>query len=426
MRALGLDFGLSGVRATVVDSSTGLVASARAGDPVRAVGGRAEYDLPAAWEAMRAAITDLGEAAEGIDAIGLGALGATPLLADGIGTPLTPGLCFSLDTRADAERRAIDPGLSHDHALAKVVWLADRHPEAAWALDAVSWLGWQLTGVPAMDAITRLQYEHADVECPVPTPPSVDPLAVLGPLTAQIGLPGGTPVVAGTLDSYVDVVAAGCTRIGDGCVILGSTLVVYGVIARPVEVAGLEIQAYPGDGWLLGGSTSNGGNILAWMRSIAGDAAADDAGGVELLPYLAGERTPVRTPDAGGELTGLSLGTTGPQLVRAAIDALGLVVLDHADLILGATEVRQWTATGGGVLDPAWLQTTADAIGSPLRLAPLAGTGAGPAMFALRAIGADLDLPTPEGPAPDPAAHARLRAALDGYRRRTRALEEGP
>jgi len=233
-------------------------------------------------------------------------------------------------------------------------------------------------------------------------------------------------VVAGTLDSYVDVVAAGCTGAGDGCVILGSTLVAYGVVAEPMSAPGLELQAYPGEGWLLGGSTSNGGNVLAWARELLGADAADDAGGVEVLPYLAGERTPVRTPDARGAITGLSLAATGPQIVRAVIDGLALVALDHVDLILEAAPVGRWTATGGGVRDPAWLQATADAVGAPLAIAPLAGEGAGPALFALRAIGAALNLPGTGAVEPRPAEAARLRAALPGYRQRTRDLQEHP
>ena len=425
-RALGLDFGLSGVRTAVVDDQEGVIATGRAGDPVRIEGGRAEYDPESAWLSMCAAIDQLGEAADTVDVIGIGALGPTPFLVDSFATPLTPGLCFSFDTRANDERRAIDPMLSHDHALAKVLWLNERRPGAAFAVDMASWVGWRLTGEPKMDAITRLQYVHAGTECPLPLPPSIDPLAVIGPLTADIGVPTGIPVVAGTLDSYVDVVAAGCTRVGDGCVILGSTLIIYGVVPVPVAVPGLELQPYPGDGYLLGGSTANGGNVLAWAHSLLGTDVAADASGVEMLPYLTGERTPVRTVDAQGAITGLSLTTTGPQIVRAVVDALGLATLDHSDLIESVAHIDRWIVTGGGVQSDAWLQVTADALGQPLEVAPLAGGGSGPALFALHALGVVPSFPATRTVEPDLASTERLRAALGSYRDKTRSVEAAP
>ena len=56
-RALGLDFGLSGVRTAVVDDQEGVIATGRAGDPVRIEGGRAEYDPESAWLSMCASKT---------------------------------------------------------------------------------------------------------------------------------------------------------------------------------------------------------------------------------------------------------------------------------------------------------------------------------------------------------------------------------
>ena len=299
-RALGLDIGLSGVRATVVDATGALIASAVVRDPVRAADGRAEHDPARWWAAVQRTARDAVAASGPVDAIAIGALGPAPFLVDTAGTPLTTALCFSLDVRAEAERAALGADVTHDHALAKVQWLAARTPGAAMAIDVAGWIAWRLTGRPVMDAISRLQFVHELASSPVPLPDEVDPRGVVGGLVADIGLPRGTPVFAGTLDSYVDVVAAGCTGSGDGCVLLGSTLIVYGIVPAPVAVAGLELQRYPGDGYLLGGSTSSGGNVLEWAREVYGEAIEPSSGGVRALPYLAGERTPVRDPDARG------------------------------------------------------------------------------------------------------------------------------
>ena len=344
-----------------------------------------------------------------------------------MGAPLTPALCFSLDVRAEAERAALGAGVTHDHALAKVQWLAARTPGAALAVDVAGWIAWRLTGRPVMDTITRLQFVHDAASSPVPLPDAVDPRDVVGGLTASIGLPLGTPVVAGTLDSYVDVIAAGCDEIGSGCVLLGSTLVVYGVVAREVVVPGLELQRYPGPGFLLGGSTSSGGNVLDWARRIYGEEVADDGGGVRALPYLAGERTPVRDPHARGAILGLTLGTSAGQVNRALVDALALAALDHAERIATVVDVRRWRVSGGGVRNARWLQATADAIGAPLERAPLAGEGAGPALFGLATLGVDVaGLVAGEPALPDPARAGRFAAELVAYRARYAALRGVP
>ena len=91
-----------------------------------------------------------------MDAIGIGALGSAPFLVDAAGEPVTDALLFSLDARAAAERDEL--GLTDDHALPKVRWLAARHPDAVRATDAGGWIAEQLTGRPTMDSITRLAW----------------------------------------------------------------------------------------------------------------------------------------------------------------------------------------------------------------------------------------------------------------------------
>jgi xylulokinase len=420
--ALGLDIGLSGVRVTAVDDRGRLLASSSVSDPVEVGAGRAGHDPERWWAAV---VRTVREVAQPVDVIAIGALGPAPFLVDAAGTPLTPALCFALDTRAEAEQAVL--GVGPDHALPKVQWLATWTPEAAYAVDVAGWIAWRLTGGPVMDEITRLQYVHDRAASPVPLPDPVDPRDVVGGLVADIGLPRGTPVVAGTLDSYVDVVAAGCDRVGAGCVLLGSTLVVYGVVADEVEVEGLELQPYPGPGFLLGGSTSSGGNVLDWAQRLYGEAVADDASGVRALPYLAGERTPVRDSEARGALLGLSLATSPAEIHRAFVDALALAALDHSERIATVAEVESWRVSGGGVRHRQWLQATADAIGAPLQLAPLAGEGAGPALFGLAALGVDIAaLPAGDPVLPDAERTAWFAAELPRYRARYAAVRGAP
>lgn len=300
--------------------------------------------------------------------------------------------------------------------------------KAAYALDAGGYLVAALTGVATMDAITAVSYEAAGAGSPVPVPGPVDPLAVVGALrpqpAAQLGLRKGTPVIAGTLDTYVDVAAAGVRVPGDACVLLGSTLVLCRAVDQPVAVEGLELSAYPGEGVLLGGWTAAGGSVLDWFRELGAGSVTEHAaelepgaGGLLALPYFAGERTPVRDPLARGLVVGLTLRTRREELHRAFVDSLALAARDHlARFEAAGLAPPVWRVAGGGVRDPAWLQATADALGAPLELCGWAGEAVGPALLALRSAGAELQRPVERVVVPDPARGERYARLYEVYR----------
>ncbi len=397
--------------------------------------GLAEHD-PRAWldgalAAGADAVVEAGGAS--IDAVGIAGLGPAPVLVDDALEPLTPALLFALDTRAEAQRLSLPGVASHDHALPKLLWWASVDPglvrRAAFALDATGYLVARLTGVPTMDAITAASYVADDVRPPVAIPAAVDPLAIAGHLlpaaAARFGLAAGTPVIAGTLDTYVDVAAAGAREPGDACVLLGSTLVLAVVIDRPLDCEGLEQSAYPGGGLLLGGWTAAGGSVLDWFRHEFGGDGLDEAvaalepgaGGLVALPYLAGERTPVRDPRARGLLLGLTLRTTRAQAYRALVDALALAARDHLERFEEAGVAPPgWRASGGGTRNEAWAQATADALGAALEVCAWSGEAVGPAILALRGIGVDPDRPTERVVLPDPARQARFEELYEIYR----------
>src|SRR5207249_151504 len=81
---------------------------------------------------------------------------------------------------------------------------------------------------------------------------------------------------------------------------------------------------------LLGGATSEGGNVYAWCRQILklpGDAEVEAAlaelpaagHGLTVLPHWAGERAPGWRGDRVGVIAGLRLDTTALELTRAAL-----------------------------------------------------------------------------------------------------------
>ena len=188
-----------------------------------------------------------------------------------------------------------------------------------------------------------------------------------------LGVAAGTPVIAGTLDSYADVAGTGAAP-GTGCLLLGSTLIVYAVWPEPVQVPGLEVQHQPAPGVLVGGSSVCGGATLDWLGELLGQAAGDlhelppGAGGLLALPYLAGERTPVNDPFASGAVLGLTYSTTRDELCRAFVDAVALSALDHADRLRAAgIDPARWRVAGGATRNMALLHACCDALGQAAR-----------------------------------------------------------
>jgi xylulokinase len=436
--ALGFDVGLSGVRATVVRDDGVLVAGARRPhEPVRMGDGIAEHD-PGAWlKGVAAAGREAVDVAGGapIAGVGVAALGPAPVLVDEDLRPLTTALLFGLDRRAESQRRRMAAGPETlDNALPKLAWWIEHEPElavrAAWALDATGFVVAALTGRPVMDSITARDYALPGLEPPVPLPAPVDPVGIAGELgsewAARLGLRGGLPVAVGTYDSFVDIAAAGVRRPSDSGLLLGSTMIICRATEEDVNPPpGMGVSAYPGQGQLVGGWTLSGGLVLDWFsrRFGAGEdlasaaATAVQPSEVLALPYINGERTPLWNPLARGALVGLTPETGPTEVYRALVDSLALALLDHAERLEEALgPCSAWRATGGGTRNRLWAQATADALGATLEVAPDAADGVGPALLALRVLGADPDRGTAGTVEPDPRGGERLRRLLPAFR----------
>jgi len=187
---------------------------------------------------------------------------------------------------------------------------------------------------------------------------------------------------------------------------------------------------------LLGGATSEGGNVYAWCRQILklpGDAEVEAAlaelpaagHGLTVLPHWAGERAPGWRGDRVGVIAGLRLDTTALEITRAALEAVALRLALVYDLLAPCAAPAHTIVASGGALarSRVWTQITADALGQPIRWSPTGeATSRGAALLALAALGVLPDLATArqelgETFVPDRARHARYRDALERQRR---------
>jgi glycerol kinase len=151
--------------------------------------------------------------------------------------------------------------------------------------------------------------------------------------------------------------------------------------------------------WALDGGVFTAGALLDWLSAdlgLAEDAPAlaaaaaevEDAGGVRVLPALAGLGAPWWRPQARAVLSGLSSGTRPAHIARASLEAIAWRVADVLEAVRGTAPVEALRVDGGLTRDPTLLQLQADAAGVPVEPGAIDATAAGAA--ALAAVGAGI------------------------------------
>ena len=227
-------------------------------------------------------------------------------------------------------------------------------------------------------------------------------------------------------------------NIGSGCAAPGRLALTVGTTGALRMVQG-DPDVVPPGLWcyrvdrthaLVGGATSEGGNVYAWLRQtlqlgdpvaaeVALAAFAPDSHGLTVLPFVAGERSPGWAGDVPATIHGLTLATTPLAILRASLEAVAYRFALIAKRLTSHAGEVQVVASGGALLSsPTWMQIVADVLGRPLVASGEAETTSrGVALLALHNLGVlpALDaLPASEGPTyePDHARHTIYQQAI--------------
>jgi xylulokinase len=217
----------------------------------------------------------------------------------------------------------------------------------------------------------------------------------------QTGLPAGTPVVAGTIDAWAEATSVGITAPGDVMIMYGTTMFLIEVLDQPRRSPFLwgTVGTFPGTHNFAAGMATSGA-ITEWIRTLTGQASFDPlvaeaqqappgSHGLLMLPYFAGERTPLFDPDARGVLIGLTLRHTRGDIYRAALEATAYGVRHNLQVMREAGgRDRRLVAVGGGTRGGLWTQIVSDVLNAPQQL-PRQTIGAclGDALLAALGIG---------------------------------------
>jgi sugar (pentulose or hexulose) kinase len=475
---LGIDAGLTNLKAVVFDRGGTPVASAARATPGRSpTRDREEQDHDELWaatvdvvaEALDTDAVDAG-AIEGVGVAGHGH-GLYALDAEGdpvCGVKSTDDRASGLldDWRADGRlERASEvlgwtPFGADPYSL--LGWFAREEPAVADRIDAILFckdvLKHRLTGAVSTDAMegSALVPPDGDVDAVLDAldlgefasvlPEVVPSTAVGGSVTAEAaaetGLPAGIPVAAGLHDVGACALGAGATAPGQAAVILGTWGQSIVVTDGPEDGKGGLPRRYL-DGWLRYRGTRSGAACLDWFveefgaewRRIARERDVDPyrvydetaasvpagADGVLFHPYLQGSTD---DPNARGGFYGLGLDHTSAHLLRAVYE--GVAVAQTTGVREFGIDVTDFRLTGGGARSEVWSEMFADVFDGPIRVPSGDETGArGAAICAGVAadVYADVDEAVAETVAvarthrPDADAAERYRSVVDAFER---------
>ncbi|RNI20290.1 FGGY-family carbohydrate kinase [Flexivirga caeni] len=410
---LGVDVGTSSSKGVLVDPTGAVVAQATREHRVsRPAPGQVEMSGDVWWDEFCSLAMELTTRPDmEVVAVGVSGMGPCVLLVDADDRPVRPAILYGVDTRsqeqqdqctarygADQILRRCGSAMSSQAAGPKIAWVAqhepDRYARAKRLFMPASWLSHKLTGSYVLDHHSASQctpmYDVQAHEWLQPWAAQLAPGIELpalrwsdktaGSITAaaaaETGLPQGIPVTVGTIDAWSEAISVNAHSEGDLMLMYGTTMFLINTVRNPVRVPSLwgPVGAFR-DTYSLAGGMATSGAITAWLQDLCGgtdyailtaEAEQTPAGadGLLMLPYFAGERTPIMDPSARGVLAGLTLSHGRGHLYRAALEATAFGVRHNIETMIDAgASVRRVVAVGGGVSGQLWPQIVTDVTG---------------------------------------------------------------
>ena len=345
--------------------------------------GYCEMDMNGLWNELCLLLHQLREMSGAkwnqLAAIGVSGQGEGAWLMDEHRQPVRKAILWN-DTRSDTIEpetwnRAMDicrvnhlTPLCKGSYLAILHWMKQKEPERyqriRHILSCKDWINFCLTGslqtdftdasttafnifrkTYAWELFDLLELEEAKHALPTPYSSS-SRVAVTGAENeTPLGIPRGTPVVAGALDVAATAAGLGVSRTGQKGSILGTSLANLLVLnetqAKSASFSGGSLLCHTEPNtYLRQMSSLCGTQVLEWCRKeIAGGlsfsemeamarSVAPGADGLLFMPYLFGERAPFQSSRVSAGFFGLRAVHDKRHLIRAVYESLAFVLHD--------------------------------------------------------------------------------------------------
>lgn len=402
---MGVDSSTQSCKVVIMDAGTGaIVRSGRASHP-----DGTEVDPAAWWSALQAAIADAG----GMDDIAAWSIAGQQhgmVVLDARGDVIRPALLWN-DTRSAAAARDLISEIGAEEyarrtgvvpvasfTATKLRWLRDHEPDAAARVAAVAlphdWLTWRLRGFgPENPRLDELVTDRSDASGTAYWgPDGFDRELLIAALGHDAILPRVLAADENVTDGVGRMVAPGAgdnagaalgvgAGVGDVVVSIGTSGTVFAVSAEPtVDPSGTVAGFASADGHYLPlVATLNAARVLDVIGRLLGVDHAElsalalraepGAGGLSLVPYFEGERTP-NLPDATASLLGMTLAsTTRENLARAAVEGMLSGLAAGLDAVRGlGVPIRRALLIGGGAQSEAVRQIAPLVLGVPVEV----------------------------------------------------------
>ena len=397
---LGVDYGTSGARCTVIDEDENIVQEHRATYDASQGGASS----PKAWvSALGFLLSQIDEDLKlDIASIAIDGTSSTSLMVNKDGKPASAAkmyneaqdrkyldmvsriaprdhtVCSSTSTLAkayaflDKIKGKIDDGYTMLHQADYVAFQLHR------CIGHSDWNNCLKVGYcPQKEEYPEWLTNAGDVYKILPKiihPPG-EPVGPIHPEAASFyGLSNGCTVVSGTTDSIAAFLASGVSSPGQAVTSLGSTLAIKLISEYPVNDARYGVYSHRlGQSWLVGGASNAGGAVLRQYftdEELTQLTSMIDINAPTGLKYVVlpskGERFPDNDPNMSPNLeprpTAKHIFLQGMLENLSSTEARAYALL--ADL--GATPVKEIHTCGGGAKNPAWTALRSRMIGVPV------------------------------------------------------------
>lgn len=406
---LAIDQGTSGTKAIVVSGDAILATAEVRIRPRYGSDGAVEQDPGELLASVRSAgLMAIAEAGVPIDAVALANQGESVLAWDPeSGAAISPIIVWQ-DRRADEVCRDLAPhadmvaertGLVLDpyFTAPKQAWIR-RHLTAEGVVTTTdAWLLHHLTGSFVTDAATASRSLVFDLDAgawddellgifglAAEAAPEIMPCDAVAGTTGVFG--AQVPVAGIIVDQQAALLAEGCLEPGEvKCTFGTGAFLLANIGAAPRRSsAGLATSV----AWLARGQTSycldgqvyTAASAVRWLEQLgfirqASDldaAAAPDAGGVIVVPALAGLAAPWWRADARASFHGMTLSTEPAHLVRATLEGIAAQVAQICDVVahdLGQP-LQRLRVDGGLTRSEVLMQAVCDLAQVPVEVYP--------------------------------------------------------
>ena len=212
-----------------------------------------------------------------------------------------------------------------------------------------------------------------------------------------------TPFFLSVGDGLAATVGSGCNNRKKIAITIGSTAAIRILSDSKVDQIpnGLWCYQLHSKYSLLGGSFSEGGNLINWannnlklpeINQLNNELIKLQQGGhgISSLPFLLGERALGWSNNSKATITGLKYSNTSIEILQSMLESVSYRLFLVYKMLESFIDVETEVIASGGAIKnlPWWIQTTSDVLGHQINISKVnQDTGRGVSLLILKALG---------------------------------------